>query len=253
MSTPQSHTPGRTIGVIVILATQDAGSGVVVAEARDVEKSTTTFVAKVRSAPVAGHVVAARRALDEYAARGTFLTVGDSVSPALGPMLEKFVTAHEVLARRVAVPRRVTLEAPFDAAFLAHDLYVFFAEVFQTKERIPPREGMLGDMRAVGTRLAASIALRVHHQPIKALLLLGVQMKDNFGAWNILAALRIRTRHLDYSLFQTRLNRGAETRRTHYASAAGQLQLARSGFETNYAFTRDSLILAFRVVVEALD
>lgn len=104
----------------------------------NIDEAATAFVAEVCSAAIAGHVVAARRSLDEHTTGRAFLAVGHSVWPLLGPRLEHFVAPYEDFAGHVTVPGRVALEAPLYAAVFADDLHLFLAKRTLT-ESSPPR------------------------------------------------------------------------------------------------------------------
>ena len=193
-----------------------------VAKAGNFNETSTTFVAEVRAAAIAGHVVAARRTLDEHTTGRTLLAICHSVRPLSCPLLEHFVASHECFARHVAVPRRVALEAPLDPAVFAHDLHFFLA-------KLPPkssgtRKMVLGDVRTVRARFSLSVALRVHSESLEAILLFGCEVTENFWSTNGVAAFRVGARELDESVAQARTDRRRQTSLAHDLSAASQLQ-----------------------------
>ena len=160
----------RFVCAVVVAAAKYTHSLVVVSKAGDFDETATAFVAEVRAAAIARHVVAAGRALDEDAASGTFLAVGDSVWSVCAPLLELLVAFCELFAGYVLMPWGMALEAPFNAAIFALNLYVFFME----SPHFASRELVFGDVAAVWASFPVSIAFCVDPHPLIASLFLCV-------------------------------------------------------------------------------
>ena len=129
VASPDGHSLGWLVCIVVVLAAQDTGACVVVTKARKLNEALSTLVAESRITSVTSHVIAARRSLDVDLAKRTLLTVGDAIiGAALGPLEELFVSLLELSTAHVSVPWCVTPETPFTGALFTGYLNVFFPE-----------------------------------------------------------------------------------------------------------------------------
>ena len=153
VASPNRYSLGGVALAIVVLAAQDASFCVVVSKARKLKKSVSTLVAELCIAAIAGHVITASGSLDVNSAEWAFLAVGDaSIRMPLGPPGELSISLPELLAGQILMPRCMTSETPVMAAPHTCDLDVFFTNISSSSG-----EGMLGNVRTIGTSFLSFI------------------------------------------------------------------------------------------------
>lgn len=188
---------GGPVLLVVVLAAKDAEPVVMVPEQREAIVETSALVAELRLAPVAGHVIAARRALDVDAAERAFLAVCRTLCVlGLCPLLEVLLSLLELPAGGVLVPGGVAAEAPVELACAAGDV-----DILRPEAPDPFRQLVLRDEAAVGAGFLAAVP-RVP-QPIPLKLLLGVSGNEPdylLPSYHPFLALRVGARDVGLAL-----------------------------------------------------